>query len=134
MVSCTSFYPKQKPRSQEESSSEPRDLEITDYPRSGAEPDIGPPPLVSNNSVPECCRCIPVGQLLCSLRGTNQLTADLPTFIGCSVDVDIPLAGFELRNLRIGQCRRPLDWAGEIAGERHDHPGIRTGIGWAVDM
>jgi hypothetical protein len=64
----------------------------------------------------------------------NQLSADFPALISCSVDVDIPLAGFELRNLRIAQCRRPLDGAGEVAGKRHDHPGIRTGVGRTVDM
>src|SRR5437764_2341520 len=58
------------------------------------------------------------------LRRPDELAADFPRLIGLGMDVDVPLPGLQLRYLRIGQCRRTLNRAGEIPGEGHNYPRI----------
>ena len=57
----------------------------------------------------------------------HHLAADFAALVGRGVHVHVPLAGFQILHLRVGQRTVPWTGLGGFAADRHHHAGIRAG-------
>src|SRR2546429_7651007 len=64
----------------------------------------------------------------------RDLTADLASRIGRSMNVDVVAAGQQVRGLRVVQARRSLHRARRGVGDWHRNPGIRPGLRRPMEM